>query len=557
MYKKTLFLSVSIAFFSLGLSACNDDDNKDNDQHTEAKSQPNVLFIMADDLGYSDIGAFGSEISTPNLDALANAGRLLTDYHTAPTCSPTRSQLLSGTDHHQAGIGSMAELLPAHLQGQPGYEGYLNERSLSLAEVLKDNGYHTYISGKWHLGLTPETNAKARGFERSFTLLQGYDLHFKHTPEGYARNATYTEDGVQVPVSDLPDDFFSTDYYTDKLIGFLESNKASKQPFFAYAAYTAPHWPIQAPSSYREKYKGVYDVGYDVIRNARIAKQKQLGVIPANFTPATPLDTATSLPNNGQWDELTTAQKTDEARRMEIYAGMVENLDHNIGRLIHYLKETGQYDNTLIFFVSDNGAEGNHRALPAGAFDNSYANLGTDQSYYTIGPRWGEVSAAPFHLWKGTAGEGGTTAPAIVKLPKQQSAETAHHGFASVLDVLPTVLDYADIDLPKDQYNGRVINNPSGYSWRNVLENRATTIRPDNFSVADELHGFKYAKQGDWKIAYQANSKLGTGAWELYNLKADRGETQNLAEIYPNKVQELLNIYQKYTEDNGVQEYVQ
>lgn len=557
MSHKNLFTTLSIALFSLSISACNNNDSDHSNTVVETKKQPNILFIMADDLGYSDLGAFGGEIRTPNIDALTKEGRILTDYHTAPTCSPTRSQLISGTDHHLAGIGAMAELTPAHLKGQPGYEGYLNERSLSIAEVLKDNGYRTYISGKWHLGLTAETNAHVKGFDHSFTLLQGLDLHFKQAPSAYKRNTTYTEDGQVVPISALPDDFFSTNYFTDKLISYLESGKNSGKPFFAYAAYTAPHWPLQAPTEYRDRYRGVYDAGYDVIRNGRIARQKQLGLIPANFTAAEPIATQNAPQKYGKWNELSTEQKALEARRMEIYAGMVENLDANIGRVIEYLKRNNLYENTLIFFVSDNGAEGFIRGSygAESGFDNRVNNVGTSSSYHYVGPRWAEVSAAPFHLWKDTAGEGATTAPAIVKLPHQNKAQATYHGFASVLDVFPTVLDYANIAVPQGQYKGRQINTPSGYSWRSVLENKAQTIRPVNFSFADELHGSKYARQGDWKIALQGKAELGTGAWELYNLKNDRGETQNIAENNPAKLQELLDVYNKYTQKNGVKEY--
>lgn len=556
MSHKNLLTTLSIALISLSISACNNDSDHSNTV-VETKKQPNILFIMADDLGYSDLGAFGGEIHTPNIDALTKEGRILTDYHTAPTCSPTRSQLISGTDHHLAGIGAMAELTPAHLKGQPGYEGYLNERSLSIAEVLKDNGYRTYISGKWHLGLTAETNAHVKGFDHSFTLLQGLDLHFKQAPSAYKRNATYTEDGKVVPISALPDDFFSTNYFTDKLISYLESGKNSGKPFFAYAAYTAPHWPLQAPAEYRDRYRGVYDAGYDVIRNGRIARQKQLGLIPANFTAAEPIATKNAPQKYGKWNELSAEQKVLEARRMEIYAGMVENLDANIGRVIEYLKRNNLYDNTLIFFVSDNGAEGFIRGSygAESGFDNRVNNVGTSSSYHYVGPRWAEVSAAPFHLWKDTAGEGATTAPAIVKLPHQNKAQATYHGFASVLDVFPTVLDYANIAVPQSQYKGRQINTPSGYSWKSVLENKAQAIRPVNFSFADELHGSKYARQGEWKIALQGKAELGTGTWELYNLKNDRGETQNLAQNNPVKLQELLDVYNKYTQQNGVKEY--
>lgn len=551
MPKLKLVTALTLAALSFAITGCHHDEP--NSAANMVTKQPNVLFIMADDLGYSDLGAFGGEISTPHLDALANEGRILTNYHTAPTCSPTRSQLISGADHHLAGIGAMAELTPEHLQGQPGYEGYLNERSLSIAEVLRDHGYRTYISGKWHLGLTPESNAHAKGFDRSFTLLQGLDLHFKDAPSAYKRNATYTEDGQVVPISQLPDDFFSTDYYTDKLLAYLEQDKGSDKPFFAYAAYTAPHWPIQAPTAYSDKYKGRYDVGYDVIREQRIARLKQLGLIDANFQAAKPVETAQI--GYGTWQELTHEQRAIEARKMEVYAGMVENLDANIGRIIGYLKANNLYNNTLIFFVSDNGAEGAVRDYNDPSFDRSLAAVGTAQSYHYIGPRWAEVSAAPFHLWKETAAEGATTAPAIVKIPHHQQRQNSYDGFTSVLDVLPTVLDYAQIAVPQGQYKGRSIHTPSGYSWKAKLENKAAQVRPSDFSFADELHGNIYARQGDWKIARQANAKLGTGEWELYHLKSDRAERHNLAEQYPEQVAKLAQVYDQYRQQNGVLSY--
>ncbi len=547
-HPKTL-LAISLFIAMAGLTGC--DDNDTEDSTVAAPKQPNVLFIMADDLGYSDIGAFGGEIKTPNLDALASEGRLLSDYHTAPTCSPTRSELLSGTDHHLAGIGAMAELTPPHLQGKPGYEGYLNAKALSLPEILKDNGYHTYMAGKWHLGLTEELSPKARGFEKSFALLQGLDLHFKTQPAGVTRPGTYREDGKLVT---LPDGYFSTNYYTDKLISYIDQNKTDGKPFFGYAAYTAPHWPIQAPDDFIDRYKGKYDAGYEVIRDARIARQKQLGIIPQDFKPATPLLTVNVPKQRGTWAELTAEQQKFEARKMEVYAGMVENLDYNIGRLITYLKQNKLYDNTLIFFVSDNGAEGFERGSPTG-YDNSYDNIGRATSYHYIGPRWAEVSATPFHLWKDTAGEGATTAPAIVRLPNQSRSESIYRGFASVTDVLPTILDISSIKNPGANYQGRTVHPITGLSWIPVLKNQKASVREDNYVFADELHGNKYARNKQWKIAFQNVPSLGTGKWELYNLTSDRGEREDVSAQHPDVLNNLIGVYNKYTQDNGVLPY--
>jgi arylsulfatase A-like enzyme len=548
------FLVAGLCSVAVGLTACTDNDNNaEASVPAVEKKKPNILFIMADDLGYSDLGAFGGEISTPNIDALASTGRILTDYHTAQACSPTRSQLLSGTDHHLAGIGSMAESINDHVRGADGYEGYLNDKVLSLPQILKDNGYHTYIAGKWHLGLTPQYGPKARGFERSFVLLQGYDLHYKDKPASVQRPGTYTEDGQAV---ELPDGFFSTNYYTDKLLDYLSSNKDDK-PFFAYAAYTAPHWPLQAPDEFIAKYKGKYDAGYDAIRTQRLARQKQLGILPVDFQPAAPLATANTPGNAGSWNELTDDQKKIEARKMEVYAAMVENLDYNVGRIIAELKKNGQYDNTLIFFVSDNGAEGFPRN--ANGFDNSLDNIGKPSSYVSIGPRWAEVSSTPFHLWKLTAGEGAVLSPAIIKLPSQTKAENINTSFTSVKDVSPTILEIAQINNPGSQYNGKTVHPITGKSWLSLLQNKTSTVYGDNFVFADELHGNQYVRTANWKLAlqapYQGKHIFGTGDWELYDIKTDRAERNNVAAQHPDIVADLKAKYAQYAGQNGVKPF--
>jgi len=234
-----------------------------SEQTTGSKDRPNIVLIVADDLGFSDLGCFGSEIATPNIDALARQGQILTNFYTAATCSPTRAMLLSGTDNHIAGLGNMAERVTQINEqvGKPGYEGYLNDRVVSVAQLLKDQGYHTYISGKWHLGLTPDQSPRAKGFERSYTLLDAYTNHFIPYPE----NRFWEDDHY----TDYPDGQYSTNFYTDKLIQFIEKDRDDNQPFFLYAAYTSPHWPLQAPKEHIEKYRGVYDIGYDSLRSRR------------------------------------------------------------------------------------------------------------------------------------------------------------------------------------------------------------------------------------------------------------------------------------------------
>ena len=291
--------------------------------------KPNILLIVADDLGFSDTEPFGGEIHTPNLKKLATQGAVLSNFYAGPTCSVTRSMLLTGNDNHQAGIGSMSEFLQPEQKGKPGYEGRLNDKVITIAEVLKQNGYATFMAGKWHLGGTPESIPSARGFSNSFALLQGGAAHFDSSPMFPGNyKARYLNNGKEEA---LPEKFYSSDFYTDKMISYLKDHREKNQPFFAYLAYTAPHWPLQAPDQYLKKYEHAYTEGYDKIREARFKKLLKLGVIPANAKINDPL-----LGVFKNWNQLNAQQKAEQVKTMQVYAAMIDNLDHNIGRVLNY-----------------------------------------------------------------------------------------------------------------------------------------------------------------------------------------------------------------------------
>src|SRR5215472_1688857 len=304
--------------------------------NTVTAGRPNFLIIVADDLGFSDLGAFGGEIRTPHLDALAFAGLRLSGFHSAPTCSPTRAMLLTGTDHHIAGLGTMAGTLTGELRGRPGCEGYLNDSVVTLAELLRDAGYQTLMSGKWHLGLTADRTPAARGFERSFALLPGAANHYGYESQADVKPgllrltpSLYAEDRDFVTP---PQGFYSSDTFTDRLIGYLEARDRG-HPFFAYLAYSAPHWPLQAPADIVAHYRGRYAAGPEALRLERLERVKQLGLAPANAEPH-------PIVGGRPWNELTEDERSLSARTMEVYAGMVERMDWNIGRVIDHLTRT-------------------------------------------------------------------------------------------------------------------------------------------------------------------------------------------------------------------------
>jgi len=315
---------------------------------TAASLRPNILLIVADDMGFSDAGAFGGEIATPNIDALAAEGVLFTQFHVAPNCGPTRGSLLTGVDFHRAGLGGNPGVAADNQKASPAYQGYLRDEVVTVAELLQEAGYHTYMAGKWHLGHDPRNLPGGRGFERSFALLNGAASHWAdQAPIIPGSRTHYTEDDQAV--EELPEDFYSTTAYTDHIIGHIDENIADTRPFFAYLSYTAAHNPLHAPSESIEKYLGRYDAGWDVLAARRVERLRGLGLLSESHTPHPRPEWVSA------WDELTAEQRASRARDMEIYAGMIDYMDESIGRVLQHLRDIGEYDETLIVFISDNG----------------------------------------------------------------------------------------------------------------------------------------------------------------------------------------------------------
>lgn len=517
----------------------------------ETPKRPNFLVIVADDLGFSDLGAFGGEIDTPNLDAIARQGVRFTGFHTAPTCSPTRSMLLSGTDNHRAGLGTMAELIAPNQKGKPGFEGYLRPQVATLAELLVSGGYRTLYSGKWHLGLTPAQDPSARGFQHSFAMLQGGHNHFGlGVSDDPAKGATYREDGRTL--TRLPDNFYSSDTFASRLIDQIRATKAGPdgaKPFFAYLAFTAPHWPLQAPKEDIAKYRGRYDKGFEALRTRRLERQAELGLIdPAK--PAHPL-----VLKKGGWDALSPEERRTAARDMEIYAAMVDRLDRNVGRVIEALKATGELDNTVILFLADNGAEGLDVAATemagirdrAAAADNSFDNRGSATSYIGYGPGWAQAATAPSRLYKAYATEGGTRTASFISHRDFARQGSIGGAYLSVADVVPTFLELAGVPDHQGSFQGRAVEPIRGKSWASWLAGKTERVYAPGDAVGTELFGSRALRQGDWKI-----TDLGTGQWQLYNIADDPGETRDLSREHPERRAELIAQWQAYARDVGV-----
>lgn len=542
--KKLIFL----IFVGFLLASCNSEKDKSKNSIRQMK-QPNILLVMVDDMGFTDTQPYGGEINTPTINKLAKNGMLFTDFHTSVSCSPTRSMLLSGTDNHLAGLGNMGELRSPNQMDQPGYEGFLNDNVVSLAEVLNGAGYNTYMAGKWHLGHGEQNIPGARGFEKSLSLLNGGASHFNDMA-GLTNDehVEYTMNGNKI--KDLPKEFYSTRSYTDFLINAVRDSK-DDNPFFAYLSFSAPHDPLQVPEPWLSKYNGVYNDGYEKLREKRINSIKEIGLIPKDAK--VPLMNKAVKP----WDAFSEDEKVYESRKMEIYAGMVENIDYHMGRMLEFLNDIGELDNTIILFLSDNGSNpwdntqypGNDDGVYLSQFDNRLENLGNPTSHIAYGTGWASAGSGPLDYFKMTVGEGGIRTPFIISGPGIKEG-VIHNEFAYVIDIMPTLLDMAGIQKP-DTFNGKDVLDMKGKPLTKVLSGESERTYSDTELVGGEMGNGKWMRKGNYK-SQLVPTPYGTNEIKLFDLSVDPGETTDISAEMPELLEELKAAGAAYSKDVGV-----
>ncbi|MHC4074351.1 MAG: arylsulfatase [Planctomycetota bacterium] len=497
-------------------------------------SRPNILLIIGDDMGFSDVGAFGSEVATPNVDALAREGLSFTNFHVGATCSPTRSLLLTGVDNHRSGLGNMHEFLVDEQRGQPGYEGYLNKDVVTIIQLIRDAGYSTYMSGKWHLGADEGYRPHDRGFDQTYTLLQGAGSNYGSTSagEGEGGDLIFTSNGTIVK---RPEGIHSNELYADKLIDFLNPEQNTDKPFFAYLSFQTAHWPHQAPREFIDKYRDVYSAGWDLIRERRIEKLKSLGIVSQDL-PVSP-----RFPGVPAWDALPAAAKVAQANTMAAY----------------------QYDNTIIIYMTDNGPDWSQPNVGGGEpWYNTYypktavEDIGLRGSFSSYGPPWAQVAAAHLSGFKTFSTEGGLRVPFIIRYPEWIEAGQTDE-FVYVTDLSATLLEVAGATHPGTSYKGRKVFPMNAKSVLPLMRGESSTHRGADDWLGYELFGNSAIFHGDYKALrlgawLQSTGVEGAGEWQLYDLKKDPSELHDLAEREPDRLAEMVAKYAEYSASVGV-----
>jgi len=497
-----------------------------------AQSKPNVIVILVDDMGFSDISCYGGEIPTPNIDKLANNGlRFRNFYNTARSC-PSRASLLTGLYSHQTGIGLMASGSGYDFDFKvDGYRGYLNKNCITIAEVLKENGYNTFMTGKWHVGSNDTSLLPlARGFDKFYGSYEGALNYFE--PKGM-RCLIDNKDTISAPKG-----FYSTDAFTDKSIEYIKGI-TNEKPFFLYLAYNAPHWPLQAKQSDVEMYKGKYMRGWDKLREERFQRQIKLGIVGKNVV-LSPRDARVRA-----WDDVSQAQKIESDYRMAVYAAQIHSIDINVGKLIDYLKNNQLLENTLILFLSDNGACAEPYAeFGGGKFED--VNNPKKEGLISYGICWANLSNTPFHSFKSNSMEGGICTPLIAHWPKviksQRSKITNTQGH--VMNIMPTILDVIGASYPKT-YKGKDVYPIESSSLLQTFKH-GKQANPEYMFW--EHSNICAVRKGKWK----AVSEVGSGKWKLFNLETDRTELIDISKKYPDILIDLASRWQSWANDKKV-----
>lgn len=557
---KRILLNIVAILAILLLSQCKSEER----QIKEEYERPNIIVILVDDMGYSDIGSFGGEIPTPNLDALARNGFKMTQFYNAGRCCPTRASLLTGLYQHQAGVGFMDDQVKNTMGSEiPSYQGYLNENCVTMAEVLKGSGYQTFLSGKWHVGRDKEHWPSKRGFDQSYTFVYGAGSYFNtkpYRPSNRSSIITYNDTTVEAKK-----DFYLTSEISKHAVNFVKKAETKSDPFFMYVAYTAPHWPLHALEEDIALFRGKYKGGWDSLRNLRYEKMLDKGIIDEKWKLSPkytmPEDVVFEDRTTGkkvhltpQWDALAVEEKNKWDLRMAVYAAMVYRMDKGVGQIVEQLKKTDAYHNTLIMFMSDNGAC--HEPVHTWniIYDRS-GEIGSPNSFDGYSYPWANASNTPFRLFKHWTAEGGIATPFIASWPgtiRPGSVNTTD--YAHIIDVMATCVDVAAADYPT-VYGSQNIKPMEGQTMLNLFNNGDMDgSRP----IFWEHQGNMALRQGDWKLVRLNDGYIkNKGEFQLFNLKEDRTESRNLVEVHPAIADSLRGIYDKWAKRVGVDESIE
>jgi arylsulfatase A-like enzyme len=510
-------------------------------------ARPNIVVLVADDWGFTDLGAFGGEIATPNLDALALQGLRFSNFHVAASCAPTRSMLLTGVDNHRNGVGNLAETMPSAHHGRPGYQGSLTPNVVTVAQLLQDSGYRTYITGKWNVGSEPYNLPNRRGFDRS--IIQGdtgsdnWDPEQRYLP--HSAKVDWFEDGKPAT---MPRSYYSSTYFVDRMLDYWRQDRGRSQPFFSYVAFQANHVPLQAPEAFVKKYRGRYQAGWTALRQERRDHAVALGLLPASTVPVT-------MASTPDWAALKPADRLHQEREMEVYAAMAEAMDAEVGRLVAYLRQTGEFDNTVFVFLSDNGPEASDYAQAqlwlATQYTQATEKLGGPGAYGIAGPGWASASASPLSGYKFYAGEGGLRTPMFISGPQITRSRDTETALTHVTDIAPTLLQLAQVTLPGAQYKGQAVEEIAGVSLVPLLQGQSQQVRDDHTPLGYELAGSAALFKGGYKLVKNL-PPVDDGNWRLYDLRTDPAEAHDLGVSHPELRAELERDYATWASSHGV-----